>query len=91
MYRANTPASFKDERGLRPRTPEVYRFSFQEGGDAAQKKKAAKAALPQTRYGAQVAPQRCPILRIGKAYSVCQTRSKLYCVARELEIFPILA
>jgi len=26
--------------------------------------------LPQTRYGAQVAPRRCPILRVGKALSL---------------------
>jgi hypothetical protein len=31
------------------------------------KRKTAIAALPKTRCGARVAPQRCPILRIGKA------------------------
>ena len=43
----------------------VYHFCFQEGS-----KKAASvedAAFPQTLCAAQVAPQRCPILRIGKA------------------------
>jgi hypothetical protein len=51
-------------KGLRPLNPEVYRFCFQKGS-----KKAAPvedAAFPQTLCAAQVAPQRCPILRIGK-------------------------
>ena len=52
-------------KGLRPLNPEVYRFCLQEGS-----KKAAPvedAAFLQTLCTAQVAPQRCPILRIGKA------------------------
>ena len=56
-------------RGLCPRTPEVYRIRFQEGGYYDCMRKAThSAALPQTRCSAQVAPQRCLILCIGKAY-----------------------
>ena len=57
--------SFGEGEGALPLNPEVYRFCFQEGS-----KKAAPvedAAFLQTLCAAQVAPQRCPILRIGKA------------------------
>ena len=54
-------------------TPEVYRFGFQEviiTRSVVRKKERSADHSPQTRHGAQVAPQRCPILRTGKALTL---------------------
>ena len=45
--------------------PEVYRFGFQGGNE--KRDSARYTASPQTRPGARVAPQRCPVLPDGKA------------------------
>ena len=52
--------------------PEVYRFGFQGGNE---KRQCRYTASPQTRPGARVAPQRCPILPDGKAGIIISQKS----------------
>ena len=52
------------KNGALPQTPRFNALVYQE---AMKKGSAIKHCLPQTRYSARVAPQRCTILCIGKA------------------------
>ena len=47
----------------------VYRFCFREAVTS-KKKAMQQRRFPQISYGARVAPQRCPILRMSKAITI---------------------